>query len=225
MDTLRALGAELVLVPAAPYSNPGHFVHTSRRIAEETENAIWANQFDNIANRQAHIDTTGPEIWDATSGKVDGFVAAVGSGGTLAGVGIALKQRNPAIQIALADPLGASLYSWYTEGVLKAEGSSITEGIGQGRITANLEGITVDYAYQIPDAEALQQVFDLTQFEGLCLGGSSGVNVAGAIRLARELGPGKTIVTILCDHGSRYQSKLFNPAFLAERGLPVPAWL
>ncbi len=229
-DALRLAGATLVEVPAVPYKNPNNYVKLSGRLAlqlaaTEPNGAIWANQFDNIANRQAHIDTTGPEIWDATGGKVDGFVAAVGSGGTLAGVGIALKQRNPAIQIALADPLGASLYSWYTEGVLKAEGSSITEGIGQGRITANLEGAPVDRAYQITDAEALEIVFDLAEHEGLILGGSSGINIAGAIRLARELGPGHTIVTILCDYGTRYQSKLFNPAFLRDKGLPVPAWL
>jgi cysteine synthase len=224
-DTLRALGAELVLVPAAPYANPGHFVHTSRRIAEETENAIWANQFDNIANRQAHVETTAPEIWEQTGGKVDGFVSSVGSGGTLAGVAMGLRERKADVAIAIADPMGAALYSWYSAGELKAEGSSITEGIGQGRVTANLEGLDVDYAYQIPDEEALEQVFDLTEHEGLCMGGSTGVNIAGAIRLARDLGPGHTIVTVLCDHGSRYQSKLFNKDFLAERGLPIPAWL
>jgi cysteine synthase A len=229
-DAIRLLGAELVEVDAAPYSSPNNYVRYSGRLAEEKaasepNGAIWANQFDNVANRQAHVETTAPEIWAQTEGRVDGFVCAVGSGGTLAGVAQGLRAQNPKVAIALADPFGASLFSWYTQGELKAEGTSITEGIGQGRITANLEGLVVDYAYQVPDAEALQQVFDLTQHEGLCLGGSSGINVAGAIRLARDLGPGKTIVTILCDHGSRYQSKLFNPAFLKERDLPVPAWL
>jgi len=229
-DALRLAGAELIEVPAVPYKDPNNYVKLSGRLAEElakTEpnGAIWANQFDNVANRQAHIETTGPEIWAQTDGKVDGFVSAVGSGGTLAGIGIALKERNPSIQIALADPLGAALFSYYTTGVLKAEGSSITEGIGQGRITANLEGAPVDAAYQITDAEALEVVFDLAEHEGLCLGGSSGINIAGAIRLAKALGPGHTIVTILCDYGTRYQSKLFNPAFLREKGLPVPQWL
>ncbi len=229
-DALRLAGATLVEVPAVPYKDPNNYVKLSGRLAmqiaaEEPNGAIWANQFDNVANRQAHIDTTGPEIWDQTGGKVDGFVCAVGSGGTLAGVGMALKKRNPAIQIGLADPLGAALYSWYTAGVLKAEGSSITEGIGQGRITANLEGAPVDRAYQITDTEALEIVFDLAEHEGLILGGSSGINIAGAMRLARELGPGHTIVTILCDYGTRYQSKLFNPAFLRDKGLPVPEWL
>jgi cysteine synthase A len=229
-DAIRLLGAKLIEVDAVPYSNPENYVRYSGRLAEErarTEpgGAIWANQFDNIANRQAHVETTAPEIWTQTRGQIDGFICAVGSGGTLAGVAIGLREKNPDVAIGLADPPGAALFSWYAHGELKAEGSSITEGIGQGRITANLEGVTVDYAYQIPDAEAVQQVFDLTQHEGLCLGGSSGVNIAGAIRLARDLGPGKTIVTILCDYGSRYQSKLFNPAFLAERGLPTPAWL
>jgi len=229
-DALRLAGAELIEVPAVPYKNPNNYVKLSGRLAEqlaktEPNGAIWANQFDNVANRQAHIETTGPEIWAQTDGKVDGFVAAVGSGGTLAGIGIALKERNPSIQIALADPLGAALFSYYTTGVLKAEGSSITEGIGQGRITANLEGAPVDAAYQITDAEALEVVFDLAEHEGLVLGGSSGINIAGAIRLAKALGPGHTIVTILCDYGTRYQSKLFNPAFLREKGLPVPAWL
>ena len=227
---LRLAGAELVQVPAVPYKDPNNYVKISGRIAEElakTEpaGAIWANQFDNVANRQAHIDSTGPEIWDDLDGRVDGFVSAVGTGGTLAGVGIALKERNPKIQIALADPPGAALYSYYTTGELKSEGSSITEGIGQGRITANLEGAPVDVAYQIPDAEAVQIVFDLLEHEGLCLGGSSGVNVAGAIRLAKDMGPGHTIVTILCDYGTRYQSKLFDPAFLRSKDLPVPAWL
>lgn len=227
---LRLIGADLRLVPAVPYSNPDNYVRYSGRLAEElakTEpnGAIWANQFDNVANREGHRLTTGPEIWEQTDGKVDGFVSAVGSGGTLAGVALALKEKNPAIRIALADPLGAALYSYYTTGELKSEGSSITEGIGQGRITANLEGAPVDAAYQIPDEEALPIVFDLLKHQGLVLGGSSGINIAGAIRLARELGPGHTIVTILCDGGQRYQSKLFNPAFLREKNLPVPDWL
>ncbi|ESR23348.1 cysteine synthase A [Lutibaculum baratangense] len=229
-DTLRAFGAELVEVPAVPYRNPNNYVKISGRIAEalartEPNGAIWANQFDNVANRRAHLETTGPEIWAQTEGKVDGFVSAVGTGGTLAGVSMALKERNPAIRIALADPPGAALYSYYTAGELKAEGSSITEGIGQGRITANLEGAEVDLAYRIPDEESIPQVFDLLEHEGLCLGGSSGVNVAGAVRLAREMGPGHTIVTILCDYGTRYQSRLFDPGFLREKNLPVPAWL
>jgi cysteine synthase A len=229
-DAIRLMGAELIEVDAVPYANPNNYVRYSGRLAEERaasepNGVIWANQFDNVANRLAHYETTGPEIWEQTGGKVDGFVSAVGSGGTLAGVAMALIERNPKIAIALADPYGASLYNWYTHGELKAEGTSITEGIGQGRITANLEGLSVDYAYLIPDAEAIEQVFDLVQHEGLCLGGSAGMNIAGAVRLARDLGPGKTIVTILCDHGSRYQSKLFNPAFLRERGLPVPSWL
>ncbi len=229
-DMLRLAGAELVEVPAVPYANPNNYVKVSGRIAEalaktEPNGAIWANQFDNVANRHAHIETTGPEIWEQTGGKVDGFVSAVGTGGTLAGTAIALRERKADVKIALADPFGAALHSFYTTGELKSEGSSITEGIGQGRITANLEGFTPDYSFQIPDAEAVEQVFDLLQYEGLCLGGSSGINVAGAVRLARELGPGKTIVTILCDYGTRYQSKLFNPAFLREKGLPVPGWL
>ncbi|ODT15244.1 MAG: cysteine synthase A [Kaistia sp. SCN 65-12] len=229
-DALRLAGATLIEVPAVPYRDPNNYVKLSGRLAEqlartEPNGAIWANQFDNVANRQAHIDTTGPEIWTQTDGKVDGFVSAVGSGGTLAGVGIALKARNPDIQIALADPLGAALFSYYTTGVLKAEGSSITEGIGQGRITANLEDAPVDRAYQITDTEALDVIFELAEHEGLCLGGSSGINIAGAIHLAKELGPGHTIVTILCDYGTRYQSKLFNPAFLRDKGLPVPGWL
>ena len=229
-DAIKLLGAKLVEVDAAPYSSPNNYVRYSGRLAEErvaTEpnGAIWANQFDNVANRQAHVETTAPEIWDQTEGRVDGFICAVGSGGTLAGVAKGLRDRNPKIAIGLADPFGASLYSWYAHGELKADGTSITEGIGQGRITANLEDLTVDYPYQIPDAEALDQVFELTEHEGLCLGGSTGINVAGAIRLARDLGPGKTIVTILCDHGSRYQSKLFNPAFLREHNLPVPKWM
>jgi cysteine synthase A len=227
-DMLRLAGAELVQVPAAPYKNPNNYVRYSGRLAEElarTEpnGAIWANQFDNVANRQAHIETTGPEIWDQTGGRVDGFICAVGSGGTLAGVGMALQPKG--VKIGLADPEGAALHAFYTTGRFEAPGSSITEGIGQGRITANLEGFTPDFSYRIPDAEALPVVFDLLSDEGLCLGGSSGVNIAGAIRMARDMGPGKTIVTVLCDYGTRYQSKLFNPAFLKEKGLPVPAWL
>jgi cysteine synthase len=229
-DTLRLCGAELVEVPAVPYSNPNNYVKLSGRLAEqlaktEKNGAIWANQFDNVANRQGHIETTGPEIWRQTDGKVDGFVSAVGTGGTLAGIAIALKSFNKAVRIALADPMGAALYSYYTTGQLKSEGSSITEGIGQGRITKNLEGAPIDVAYQIPDSEAVPIIFDLLEHEGLCLGGSSGINIAGAVRLARDLGPGHTIVTILCDYGTRYQSKLFNPQFLREKKLPVPAWL
>lgn len=229
-DMLKLCGAELVEVPAVPYSNPNNYVKISGRIADilaktEKNGAIWANQFDNVANREAHIATTGPEIWNETDGKVDGFVCAVGTGGTLAGVGIALKRKDNNIKIAIADPMGAALYSYYKTGVLKSEGSSITEGIGQGRITKNLEGAPVDIAYQIPDEEALPIIFDLLDHEGLCLGGSSGINVAGAIRLAKELGKGHTIVTVLCDYGTRYQSKLFNPDFLRSKNLPVPAWL
>ena len=229
-DMLRLCGAQLVEVPAAPYSNPNNYVRLSGRLAEqvarsEPNGAIWANQFDNVANRQAHIDTTAPEIWEQTGGKVDNFVCSVGSGGTLAGVGIGLKAKNPKIQIGIADPMGAALYSYYTTGVLKAEGSSITEGIGQSRITANLEGAPVDRAYQIPDEEAVPVVFELLEHEGLCLGGSSGINVAGAIRMAKEMGPGHTIVTVLCDYGTRYQSKLFNPDFMRSKKLPVPEWL
>ena len=227
-DMLRLAGAELVQVPAAPYSNPNNYVRYSGRLAEalaktDPNGVIWANQFDNIANRQAHIETTGPEIWEQTGGKVDGFVCSVGSGGTFAGTGLALQPKG--VKIALADPDGAALHSFYTKGELAASGSSITEGIGQGRITANLEGFTPDMSFNIPDAEALPIVFDLLSEEGLCLGGSSGVNVAGAIRMAREMGPGHTIVTILCDYGNRYQSKLFNPEFLKAKGLPVPGWL
>ena len=227
---LRLMGAELVEVPAVPYRNPNNYVKLSGRLAEqlaksEPNGAIWANQFDNVANRQAHIETTGPEIWAQTGGRIDGFVAAVGTGGTLAGTGIALKERDPKVTIALADPMGAALYAWYTQGELKSEGSSITEGIGQGRITANLEGAPVDTAFQITDAEAIPIVFDLLEHEGLCLGGSSGINIAGAVRLAREMGPGHTIVTILCDYGTRYASKLYNPDFLRSKDLPVPAWL
>jgi cysteine synthase A len=229
-DMLRLCGAELVEVPAVPYSNPNNYVKLSGRLAEqlaktEKHGAIWANQFDNVANRQGHIETTGPEIWQQTDGEVDGFTCAVGTGGTLAGIAMALKDRNQDIRIALADPMGAALYSYYTQGVLKSEGSSITEGIGQGRITRNLEGAPIDTAYQIPDSEAVPIIFDLLEHEGLCMGGSTGINVAGAIRLAKELGPGHTIVTILCDYGTRYQTKLFNPAFLREKNLPVPPWL
>jgi cysteine synthase len=229
-DALRLCGAELVEVPAVPYSNPNNYVKLSGRLAEqlaktEPNGAIWANQFDNIANRQGHVETTGPEIWRQTGGQIDGFVCAVGTGGTLAGVAIALKSFKSATRIALADPMGAALYSYYTTGELKSHGSSITEGIGQGRITKNLEDAPIDLAYQIPDEEAVTIIFDLLEHEGLCLGGSSGINVAGAIRLAKELGPGRTIVTILADYGNRYQSKLFNPQFLREKNLPVPAWL
>jgi cysteine synthase len=223
-DAIRQLGAELVEVPAVPYKNPNNYVKYSGRLAQKM-GAVWANQFDNTANRDAHIITTAPEIWAQTDGKVDGFVSAVGSGGTLAGVSMGLKAKNRDIKIALADPMGAALYSYYQTGELKSEGSSITEGIGQGRITANLQGAVVDIAYQISDQEAIPLCFDLLQHEGLCMGGSTGVNVAGAIRLAKELGPGHTIVTILCDYGTRYASKLFNPAFLRSKELPVPAWL
>ena len=227
-DMLRLAGAELVQVPAVPYRNPNNYVRYSGRLAArlaETEpnGAIWANQFDNIANRRAHVETTAPEIWDQTDGTVNGFICAVGSGGTLAGVAEALQPKG--VRIGLADPEGAALHSFYTTGVLESPGSSITEGIGQGRITANLEGFRPDYSYRIPDAEALPIVFDLLETEGLCLGGSSGINIAGAIRMARDMGPGNTIVTILCDYGQRYQSKLYNPEFLKEKGLPVPGWL
>ena len=227
-DMLRLAGAELVEVPAQPYKNPNNYVRYSGRLAEElarTEpnGAIWANQFDNTANRQAHIETTGPEIWDQTGGRVDGFTCAVGSGGTLAGVAMALQPKG--VKIGLADPEGAALYSFYTSGEFDSPGSSITEGIGQGRITANLEGFTPDMAWRIPDSEALPVIFDLLEHEGLCLGGSSGINVAGAIRMAREMGPGHTIVTVLCDYGTRYQTKLFNPDFLRAKGLPVPHWM
>ena len=229
-DMLRLQGAELIEVPAVPYSNPDNYVKLSGRLAERMAadsptGAIWANQFDNVANREGHRLTTGPEIFDATEGKVDGFICAVGSGGTLGGVSMALKARNPKIRVGLADPMGAALYSYYTTGELKSSGSSITEGIGQGRITKNLEGVEVDVAYQIPDDEALRVVFDLAENEGLLLGGSSGVNVAGAIRLAREMGPGHTIVTPLCDSGGRYAAKMFNPEFLRSKGLPVPGWM
>jgi cysteine synthase len=229
-DMLRLCGAELVEVPAVGYADPNNYVKVSGRLAAElakteTNGAVWANQFDNVANREGHIRTTGPEIWEETGGKVDGFICAVGTGGTLAGIGMALKERNRDVKIGIADPMGAALYSYYTTGVLKSEGSSITEGIGQGRITKNLEGAPIDFACQIPDAEAVALIFDLLQYEGLCLGGSTGINVAGAIRLARELGPGHTIVTVLADYGTRYQSKLFNPEFLRSKSLPVPAWL
>jgi cysteine synthase A len=229
-DMLRLAGAELIEVPAVPYSNPNNYVRYSGRLAEalaktEANGAVWANQFDNVANRRGHCETTGPEIYDGLGGAVHGFVSAVGTGGTLAGVGMALKERNPNIKIAIADPLGAALYSFYTTGELKSSGSSITEGIGQSRITANLEGAPVDFAYQIPDEEALPIVFDLVVQEGLLLGGSSGINIAGAIRLARDLGPGHTIVTLLSDSGARYASKLFNPTFLRSKNLPVPDWL
>jgi cysteine synthase A len=229
-DAIRLLGAELVEVDAVPYSNPDNYVRYSGRLAEALNNsepngAVWANQFDNVANRQAHAETTGPEIWDQTTGKVDGFICAVGSGGTLAGVAEALRSRRPDVRIGLADPMGASLYNWYANGELRAEGGSISEGIGQGRITANLDGLQVDMPFQIPDEEMLDVIFDLATHEGLIMGGSTGVNVAGAIRMARALGAGHTVVTILCDQGSRYQSKIYNPAFLRERGLPVPQWL
>jgi len=229
-DMLRLAGAELIEVPAVPYKDDNNYVKYSGRLAaelaEKSDNgAIWANQFDNVANRQAHIDTTGPEIWQQTEGQVDGFTCAIGTGGTLAGTAIYLKQQNADIRIAAADPMGACMYHWYKHGELKAEGTSITEGIGQGRVTENLVDAPIDDAYQIPDAEALPIVFDLLSEEGLCLGGSSGINIAGAMRMARELGPGHTIVTILCDYGTRYQSKLFNPAFLKEKGLPYPSWL
>jgi len=229
-DMLRLCGAQLIEVPAVPYKNPNNYVKVSGRLAEqlarsEPNGAIWANQFDNTANRDGHARTTAREIWQQTGGRIDGFVAAVGTGGTLAGTAAGLREASQTVKIALADPHGAALYDYYTAGVLKADGSSITEGIGQGRITANLDGFRPDFAYRISDEEALPIVFDLLEHEGLCLGGSSGINVAGAVRLARELGPGHTIVTILCDYGTRYQSKLFNPDFLRSKALPVPAWL
>ena len=230
MDMLKLCGVDLRSVPAKPYKDPGNYVKVSGRTADELNekdpgSAIWANQFDNVANRQGHFRTTGPEIWRQTDGKVDGFICAVGTGGTLAGVGMYLKEQNADVKIGLADPMGAALYNYYANGELKSEGSSITEGIGQGRITKNLEGAPVDLPYQIPDAEALQIVYDLIEQEGLVLGGSSGINVAGAVRMAKDLGPGHTIVTVLCDFGTRYRSKMFNPAFLTEKGLPVPHWL
>ena len=229
-DALRQLAVDLREVPAVPYANPNNYVKVSGRLAQaiaerESAGAIWANQFDNVANRRAHYETTGPEIWEQTGGKVDAFICAVGTGGTLAGVGMYLKERNPRVVIGLADPMGASLYHYYKHGELKAEGSSITEGIGQSRVTKNLEGAPVDEAFQIPDAEALTQVFDLLRHEGLNLGTSTGINVAGAIRLARQMGPGHTLVTVLCDGGARYASRLFNPEFLRSKNLPVPEWL
>ncbi|MEM7214223.1 MAG: cysteine synthase A [Pseudomonadota bacterium] len=229
-DTLRLLGAKLVEVPAVAYKNPNNYVKLSGRladkIAKESEHgAVWANQFDNVANRDGHIRTTAQEIWEQTEGKIDGFVSAVGTGGTLAGVSAGLKEHNSDIKVAISDPMGAALYEYYANGELKSEGGSITEGIGQGRITANLEGFTPDFAFQVPDSEAIPIAFDLLEHEGLCMGGSTGINVAGAMRLARELGPGHTIVTILCDFGNRYQSKMFNPDFLRSKDLPVPAWL
>ena len=229
-DMLRLCGAELREVPAVPFKNPNNYVHVAERTAEEMaksepKGVLYANQWDNLSNRNAHLRTTGPEIWKETGGKVDGFTCAIGTGGTLAGVGLFLKEQNPDAKIVAADPMGAAMYNWIKHGELKSEGSSITEGIGQGRVTKNIEGAPFDDAYQIPDAEALPIIFDLLQYEGLCLGGSSGINVAGAIRLAKELGPGHTIVTVLADYGTRYQSKLFNPAFLKEKGLPTPSWL
>jgi len=229
-DMLRLCGADLRLVKAVPYKDPGNYVRYSERLAaeiaeQEPNGAIWANQFDNVANREGHRQTTGREIWEQTDGRIDAFTCAVGTGGTLAGVGMALKERNPDIHIRLSDPLGSALYNHYAHGELKAEGSSITEGIGQGRVTKNLEGAPIDAAQQVTDAEALDAIFRLVKEEGLVLGGSSGINVVGAVKIARELGPGHTIVTILCDVGTRYQSKIFNPVFLREKGLPVPAWM
>ena len=224
IDFLRMIGADLRLVPAKPYRDPGNYVHVSRRLAEES-GAVWANQFDNVANREGHRYTTGPEIWHQTAGRIDAFTCSCGTGGTLAGVSLALKTRNAAVRIVLADPEGSGLYGWVKTGDLSVEGSSITEGIGQSRVPANLEGVVIDDAVRIPDAEALEQVFDLMIHEGLCVGGSAGINVAAAIRVARDLGPGHTIVTILCDGGARYQSKLFNPEFLRGKGLPVPPWM
>lgn len=229
-DALRLYGAELIEVPAKPYRDPNNYIKISGRLADKLNRelpggAVWANQFDNVSNRRAHVETTGPEIWQQTGGRIDGFICAVGSGGTLAGVAEALRARSSDVKIGLADPEGASLFSYFKTGELKSVGNSITEGIGQGRITANLEGLQIDNAYQIPDAEALPYIFDLLQHEGLCLGGSSAINIAGAVRMAQDLGPGKTIVTILCDYGNRYASKLFNPAFLQSKGLPVPPWM
>jgi cysteine synthase A len=229
-DALRLYGAEVIEVPAKPYKNPNNYIKISGRLAEKLNRelpggAIWANQFDNTANKRAHVETTGPEIWRQTNGRIDGFICAVGSGGTLAGIADALRARSDDVKIGLADPEGAALYNYYAHGELKSSGNSITEGIGQGRITANLEGLKIDYPYQISDAEALPYIFDLLEYEGLCLGGSSAINIAGAVRMARDLGPGKTIVTVLCDYGNRYATKLFNPAFLREKNLPVPNWL
>ena len=229
-DALKLLGAELIEVPAVPYKDPNNYQKFSGRLAEELNGsepngAIWANQFDNLANRQAHVESTGPEIWRQTDGKVDGFTCAIGTGGTLAGVAIALKARNPNIRIVAADPMGAAMYSWIKRGTLDFEGSSITEGIGQNRVTANVEGAPIDDAYQISDAEMMPIIYELLEEEGLCMGGSTGINVAGAIRLAKDMGPGHTIVTVLCDYGTRYQSKLFNPEFLRTKDLPLPPWL
>lgn len=229
-DMLRLCGVELKEVPAVPYKDPNNYVHVAERLAQEmakteTNGVLYANQWDNTANRRAHLEGTGPEIWQQTDGKLDGFICSIGTGGTVAGVSMFLKEKNPDVQIAIADPLGASMFSYYSTGELKGEGDSIAEGIGQGRITGNLEGAVVDLPLQISDAEALPYIFDLLKHEGLCLGGSSAINIAGAVRMAREMGPGHTIVTILCDYGNRYQSKLFNPSFLKEKGLPVPDWL
>jgi len=229
-DFLRLIGADLREVPALPFKDPNNYVHVAERLASELEastpnGVLYANQWENLANRQAHIDTTGPEIWEQTDGRIDGFTCAIGTGGTLAGTAMYLKSQNPRIRIAAADPMGAAMYSWITHGKLEGSGNSITEGIGLGRVTANIDGAPIDLAYQIPDEEALPIVFDLLSEEGLCVGGSSGINVAGAIRLAKELGPGHTIVTILADGGARYQSKLFNPEFLRSKNLPVPEWL
>jgi cysteine synthase A len=229
-DAVKLLGAELIEVDAVPYANPGNYVHVSERLAAdlnktEPNGAIWANQFDNTANRQAHIESTAQEVWTQTDGTVDGFVCAVGSGGTLGGMSMGLKAHNPDIKIGVADPFGSKMFAYYDHGALESEGNSITEGIGQGRITANLQDVIVDRAYRISDTEALQIIFELNQLEGICLGGSSGINIAGAIHMAREMGPGHTIVTILCDYGQRYQSKVYNPEFLKEKGLPVPCWL
>ncbi|MBL8553686.1 MAG: cysteine synthase A [Phenylobacterium sp.] len=229
-DAIRLYGAELVEVDAVPYANEMNYVKYSGRLAAELDvkepnGAVWANQFDNVANRQAHVDGTGPEIWAQTDGKVDAFVSAIGSGGTLAGVAEALRARKPDVKIGLAEPHGSALFAYYTDGELKAEGTSISEGIGQGRITANIADLAIDHAYRIDDAEMLLAIYDLMEHEGLVMGGSTGINVAGAIRMARDLGPGHTVVTVLCDHGSRYQSKIFNPPFLREKGLPVPPWL
>jgi len=229
-DMIRLMGADLIEVPAVPYKNPNNYVKLSSRLADqlaatEANGAIWANQFDNVANRDGHIETTAQEIWEQTGGKIDGFVSAAGTGGTIAGVGIGLKEHNKDIKICLADPMGAALYSYYTTGELNAEGSSISEGIGQGRITENLKDAPIDIAYQVTDEEAVPLIFDLLEHEGLCMGGSTAINIAGAIRLGREMGPGHTIVTILCDQGNRYQSKLYNPRFLRSKDLPVPAWL
>jgi len=229
-DAIRAYGAELIEVDAAPYANPNNYVRYSGKLAEElgaanSSSVVWANQFDNVANRQAHIDATGPEIWNQTGGKIDAFICAVGSGGTLGGISLYMKSQNPDVQIGLADPYGAALYSYYTTGELKSEGTSISEGIGQGRITANLEGVVVDRSYRVADEEWLPVLYDMIKTEGLCLGTSSALNVVGAMKMAKDLGPGKTIVTVLCDYGNRYASKIFNPAFLAEKGLPTPPWM